>query len=240
MRVAIMQPYFLPYIGYFQLINAVDIFVIYDNIQFSKKGWFHRNRMLQNSADAYFTLPLKSDSDYLNVNERFLADSWTLSEREKMLRKFTENYRKAPCFVANWPIIEDILSFENSNLFEFNLYSLKKICEILGIKTEIIVSSTIDIDHNLKGQEKVLALSSALQADTYINPIGGLELYDNQVFENKNISLEFLKSRLPIYPQFTNTFVPALSIIDNLMFNDIIEVKNSLPQFDILKNNNNE
>jgi WbqC-like protein family len=240
MKVAIMQPYFLPYIGYFQLINAVDVFVVYDNIQFSKKGWFHRNRMLQNGADTYFTLPLKSDSDYLDVNQRFLADSWATNEREKMLRKFKENYRKAPFLAANWPIIEDILSFENNNLFEFNLYSLKKTCDLLGIKTEIKISSAVDIDHSLKGQEKVLAICTALKADSYINPIGGMELYDNQTFESKNIRLAFLKARLPIYPQFTNDFVPALSILDALMFNDIAAIKNTLPQFDILNNNNNE
>jgi WbqC-like protein family len=240
MKVAIMQPYFLPYIGYFQLINAVDTFVVYDNIQFSKKGWFHRNRMLQNGADVYFSLPLKSDSDYLNVDQRFLAHSWAESEREKMARKFKENYKKAPFFSQNWPLIEEILFLENSNLFEFNLNSIKKICEALAIKTEIKVSSTIAIDHTLKGQEKVLALCTTLGADTYINPVGGMELYDKNTFKNNSMDLEFLKSRLPTYPQFLSNFVPALSILDNLMFTDISETQNNLLQFDILKNNNNE
>ncbi len=235
MKVAIMQPYFLPYIGYFQLINAVDVFVIYDNIQFSKKGWFHRNRMLQNGADVFFTIPLKSDSDYLDVNKRFLADSWQRDEKDKLIRKIKENYKKAPYFEENWPILESIFKITETNLFDFNFASIQILCQALDIKTELCVSSTIDIDHGLKGADKVLAICQEQRAQQYINPIGGIELYDSEAFENKDIDLCFLKSKLTAYTQFQTTFVPALSILDVLMFNSITKIKADLLDFDLLK-----
>src|SRR5438445_505000 len=105
MRIGIMQPYFFPYIGYFQLINAVDEFVVYDNIEFTKKGWINRNRILVNGKDAYITIPLKKDSDYLNVNERWLADVWTV-ERKKLLNRITESYRKAPYYESIYNLAE--------------------------------------------------------------------------------------------------------------------------------------
>ncbi len=77
MKLAIMQPYFFPYIGYFQLINTVDEFVVYDNIEFTKKGWINRNRILVNGKDEYITLPIKKDSDFLHVKDRFLAETWS-------------------------------------------------------------------------------------------------------------------------------------------------------------------
>ncbi len=237
MKVAIMQPYFLPYIGYFQLINAVDVFVVYDNIQFSKKGWFHRNRMLQNGADAYFTIPLKADSDYLDVNKRFFAASWQQGEKDKLIRKFKENYRKAPFFEQNWPIIETILQIQNANLFEFNLESIKKICAVLKITTSIKISSTLEIDHNLKSEEKVLAICSHLNAQHYINPIGGMELYQTQNFDNARLDLSFLKSKLTSYTQFGGNFVPALSILDLMMFKSLEDIISDLNDFELLKKN---
>jgi WbqC-like protein family len=234
-KVAIMQPYFLPYIGYFQLINAADAFIVYDNIQFSKKGWFHRNRLLQNGKDEYFTLPLKKDSDYLNVNQRYLSEGWPL-EREKTLRKIKENYRKAPFFEFTFPKIEAIFYFENNNLFDFTLNSLKSICSFLDIKTPIIVSSTLAIDHAQKAQTKVINLCKAIEGTHYLNPIGGLELYSRKDFENEKLDLGFIKSRPIAYPQFSNTFVPWLSILDLMMFNSTEQIKAWLCEFDEIRN----
>lgn len=235
-RVAIMQPYFLPYIGYFQLINAVDEFIIYDNIQFSKKGWFHRNRLLQNGKDEYFTLPLKKDSDFLDVNERFLSDSWEF-EKDKILRKIKENYRKAPFFEVSFPIIEEVFNFKNTNLFEFSFNSLKLLCNRLDIKTSLIISSTLDIEHDsLRGEAKVIALCKVAGATHYVNPIGGLELYNSTNFENDNLELSFIKSKPIVYEQFNESFVPWLSILDLMMFNSIDQIKLWLNDFDVIRN----
>ncbi len=235
MKVAIMQPYFLPYIGYFQLIKAVDIFVVYDNIQFSKKGWIHRNRILVNSRDEYFTLTLKKDSDFLNVNQRVLSETWE-QEKLKTLRIIKENYKKAPFFSSCFPLIEEIFNFKSRNLFDFIYHSLLTINSFLEIESKIVLSSTIAIDHALKAQNKVLAICENLQASDYINPIGGLLLYDAPSFEKKKIELSFLKSKNIHYKQYENEFMPWLSILDVMMFNDISTIKNWLGDFDLQKN----
>ncbi len=219
MRVGIMQPYFMPYLGYWQLMQHVDVYVIYDNIQFTRKGWIHRNRMLQNGKDEYFSLPLKKDSDYLNIDQRFLSDSAD-KELLKLTRKIESNYRKAPMFKEHMPLVNDIFACDKTNLFDFLLYSINKVKETLEINTKLVISSDLEIDHGLKSQEKVLAICNELGATEYINPIGGLELYDHQAFAESSIELKFMKSKLEAYPQFKNAFIPGLSILDILMFNE--------------------
>jgi hypothetical protein len=216
MRLAIMQPYFFPYIGYFQLIAAVDLFIVYDNIKYTKKGWINRNRMLQNGKDAMFSLPLKSDSDYLSVRERELAVDFN---RDKLLNQFEGSYRRAPYFAETFPLVEQIVRYEDGNLFRFLHNSIVKTCEHLGITTEIGISSSIAIDHDLKNQDKVLALCQAAGASTYVNAIGGMELYSKETFLENGIELKFIQSKPFEYPQFDNEFVPWLSIVDVMMFN---------------------
>lgn len=218
MKIAIMQPYIFPYIGYFQLINAVDKFVVYDNIQFTKKGWINRNRILVNGKDEYFTLPLKKDSDYLNVDQRKLADTFS-AEKIKLLRRFAESYKKAPEFSSVYPLVELVFNQPEENLFRFIYQSLMAVNNYLDIKTELVVSSTIPVDHGLKSQDKVIAICKALQGTVYINPAGGVELYSKETFRENNIELTFLKSSPVEYTQFKNEFVPWLSIIDVMMFN---------------------
>jgi len=218
MRLAIMQPYFLPYIGYFQLIAAVDLFIVYDNIKYTKKGWINRNRMLQNGKDVMFSLPLKSDSDYLNVCDRFLSVDFN---RDKLLNRFREAYRRAPYFEETFPLVEEIVRYEDANLFRYLYNSIVKICQIFGITTDIQISSGIDIDHETKNQDKVLALCDKVNATTYVNAIGGMELYDKGVFYEKGIDLKFIQSKPFNYSQYSETFVPWLSIIDVIMFNPV-------------------
>jgi len=222
MKVAIMQPYFLPYIGYFQLINSVDLFIVYDNIKYTKKGWINRNRMLQNGKDLMFSLPLKSDSDYLDVRERELAVDFN---RDKFLNQISGAYRRAPCFAQTFPLIAQIVRHEENNLFKFLHHSIVKTCEHLGIATEIRVSSDIAIDHDLKSQDKVLALCEAVGASTYVNAIGGMELYSRAEFLARGIELKFIKSRPFEYAQLGNEFVAWLSIIDVMMFNSLDAVR---------------
>ncbi len=218
MKLAIMQPYLLPYIGYFQLIAAVDQFIVYDNIKYTKKGWINRNRMLQSGVDVMFSLPLKSDSDYLDVCQRELSTDFS---RDKLLNQFRGAYQRAPYFEQTSTLLEEIVRYENPNLFEFLHNSIVKTCQYLGITTVIKASSNNDIDHGLKNQEKVLALCEAVGADTYVNAIGGMELYSKETFRQRNIELRFIKSNPFEYLQFGAPFVPWLSIIDVLMFNPL-------------------
>jgi len=222
MRLAIMQPYFFPYIGYFQLIAAVDQFVVYDKIKYTKKGWINRNRMLQNGKDVMFTLPLKNDSDYLDVCERELAVGF---KRDKMLNQFKAAYRRAPYFSQTFPLLEQIMRYDDTNLFSFLHNSIVKTCTHLGIATEIRISSDIAIDHELKNQDKVLALCEAVGASTYVNAIGGIDLYSIEAFRGKGIDLKFINSTQFEYPQLGDTFVPWLSIIDVMMFNPLDTIR---------------
>lgn len=227
MKIAIMQPYLFPYIGYFQLLHAVDEMVVYDNIQFTKKGWINRNRILVNGKDDYISFSLKKDSDYLNVNERFLSDNWS-TERKKLLNKIIELYKKAPHFNEAFPVVEQIILFEESNLFQFILNSLLTLKNHLEISTTISISSNIDINHSLKSESKVIEICKARKATVYINPIGGLELYKKENFLNEGIELFFLKTGAVNYKQFNNEFIPFLSIIDVMMFNSTAQIKNHL------------
>lgn len=224
MRIAIMQPYFMPYIGYFQLINAVDEFVVYDNIEYTKKGWINRNRILVNGKNDYITLPVKNASDFLDVRERFLSDSW-MEDRKKMLNKIKEAYRKAPYFTDVFALLEKCILFDEENLFQFILNSLNEIKNYLEIPTSFVKASTIPINHELKSEQKLIEICKARNAKIYINPIGGTELYRKKSFSDEGIKLQFIQAQDVNYTQFKNPFVPWLSIIDVMMFNNTKETQ---------------
>jgi hypothetical protein len=225
MKVAIMQPYMLPYLGYFQLIAAVDMFIVYDNIEYTKKGWINRNRICRNGEAVTFTVPLKGASDHLNVCERELAADF---KPGKLLNQIKGAYQRAPHFAQVFPLTERIVGFAENNLFRFLHHSIRATCEFLDIRTEIRVSSSIDIDHALKKQSKVLALCRAVGGRTYVNASGGMDLYSREDFQSHGIDLKFIRSKPFEYKQFGSAFVPMLSIIDVLMFNSIEDVRNCI------------
>lgn len=225
MRLAINQPYFLPYIGYFQLISAVDEFIVYDNIKYTKKGWINRNRLLRNGEAVTFTLPLKAAADHLDVGQRELAQDFS---PRTLLNQIGGAYGKAPYFEEVMPLIARILDHPDKNLFNFLLNSLCEVCSYLDIRTPILVSSTIPIDHRLRSEDKVLALCAARGADSYLNAIGGVELYSRENFGAWQVELKFLRALPMPYEQFDNDFVPWLSILDVMMFNSIETIQNSL------------
>ena len=226
-----MQPYFLPYIGYWQLLAAVDRFVVYDNIQYAKKGWINRNRFLRNGADAFFTVPLKKGSDFLNVADRSIADDF---DPEALLNPLAAAYRRAPFFSTVFPVIEAIVTAAPRNLFEYLHHSLVMTARYLEIRTPIVVSSTVAIDHGLKSEHKVLALCKALGATRYVNFIGGRELYSVPAFAAQGVELKFIQSRPIAYRQYGNTFVPGLSIVDVMMFNSKDAVRVMLGECDLV------
>lgn len=221
LKLAIMQPYFLPYIGYFQLIAAADRFVVYDNIKYTKKGWINRNRMLVNGADVMFSLPLAKASDALDVVERELASGF---DPKSLLDQWRGAYGKAPHFGEVFPLLEQVVAQPERNLFRFIHTSIRELSTYLSIATPIEISSSIPIDHALRAEEKVLALCEAMGASTYINAIGGMELYDKQAFRARGVELQFIRARPIEYPQFGAPFVPWLSIVDVLMFNPRAQV----------------
>jgi hypothetical protein len=222
-----MQPYFFPYIGYFQLMNIVDEFVVYDNIQYTKKGWINRNRILLNGKDQFITIPLKKGSDFLNVNERLLSENWD-SDKKYMINLIKSSYSKAPFFKDIFPVIEDCIMYKNENLFDFVFYSITSLKNYLNISTELILSSNLPIDHSLKSVDKVISICKLKNASIYVNLIGGTQLYKSEDFIEVGVNLRFLKSNLINYKQFDNEFMPFLSIIDVMMFNGIACTRNAI------------
>jgi len=225
MKVAIMQPYFCPYIGYFQLIAAVDLFIVYDNIQYTKNGWINRNRLLRNGEAAMFTLPLKQASDYLDVRDRELAAGF---KRDKLLNQIKGAYQRAPHFAQVFPLIERVVRHDQNNLFHFLHHSIRAICGFLRIGTEMRISSGIPIDHALTKQNKVIELCRAVGASSYVNASGGVDLYSSEDFRAQGMDLRFIRSKPFEYPQFGAAFVPLLSIIDVLMFNPVEIVRDRI------------
>jgi hypothetical protein len=217
MKAAIMQPYFLPYLGYFQLIAAVDCFVIYDTIQYTKKGWINRNKMLRNGEAVPFTLPIQKASDYLDVRDRQLAESF---DPANLRAQIAGAYRKAPEFARTFPMIEGLLHYRGANLFDVIHNALLRCCDHLGIETPIRVSSEVEGGAPvLRGVDRVIDICHRTGASTYVNPPGGRALYSGEQFRAHGLGLKFLQPNLPIYPQFGSNFVPSLSILDVMMFN---------------------
>jgi hypothetical protein len=221
-RVAIMQPYFFPYIGYFQLISAVDQFVVYDNIKYTKKGWINRNHIIRGGRSTLISLPMKAASDACLIIQRELSKEF---DPQKLLKQIRVSYLEAPYFNRVEPVLNEILVFPNNNLFFFLRHSLEVLCHFLGIKTELITSSHVEIDHTLKGEQKVIQLCKELSAKHYINLPGGKALYSKENFEKSGISLNFIESRCPVYSQFETPFQASLSIIDLMMFNSQTELE---------------
>ena len=233
MKIAIMQPYFFPYIGYWQLISAVDKFVIYDNIQYEKNGWMRRNRILVNGVDKLFSIPIAKGSDYADVYERKVADNY-LTETNKILRTIRASYRKRPQYEQVYPIVEECFDYQSKNLFEYIYHSVTKVCEYLEINTEIVVSSALDIDGSYKRENRVMETCKKLVADTYINPSGGMKLYSKEQFAENGIKIKFLRSGLTPYSQGIDDFIPSLSIIDMMMNISKEEIQQQLFDYTLL------
>lgn len=231
MKVGVMQPYFFPYIGYYQLMSTVDRFVLYDNVQFVKGGWVNRNRLLVNGRSTWFTLPLQKDSFQKLINERILSPTQWPSERKKLLTQIQQNYGNASEFKRVYPLIKKCICLEEPNLSRFIQYSICQVAEYLGLSVQIDLSSRINMDHDLQGQEKIISMCQELSADQYINLAGGRELYDIVSFKKSGIQLAFIQSKEIVYSQQSAEFIPSLSMIDMMMCNPVETIKEFLNSY---------
>jgi hypothetical protein len=229
MKLAVMQPYLFPYLGYFQLLYAVDTFVIYDDVNYINKGYINRNAILVNGQGHQFTLEILGASQNKHINELQVGHS-----AERLLKTIMHAYRRAPYFKQVFALLELILLNPETNLALFIGNSLDKIKAYLGLTTRLFYSSALDKNNLLCGQDKILDICACLKAETYINAIGGRALYNPHEFNKSNIKLFFIKSTFGSYKQFDNVFVPNLSIIDVLMFNDQAAVLAMLQQYELL------
>ena len=230
MKLAIMQPYFLPYIGYFQLIKAVDKFVFFDDVNYINRGWINRNRILLNGEAHYITVHQKGASQNKLINEIEIIDN-----RSKLRKTILNAYSKAPYFREAWPLIEIILEFETDKMGKLAEFSVIQTCKYLGIDTKFELSSkNYRQTSNLKLEKRLIAICNANEALEYINPIGGIELYDKKTFMIEGIKLSFLRTGSIIYNQFGNAFVGNLSIIDVIMFNNRRDIAPLLNNYELI------
>lgn len=216
MKLAIMQPYFLPYVGYFQLVSVVDHFVFYDDAQFIKNGWIERNRYLLDGQAKWFGVPLAKGRHDASINERHVSASF---DKETVLNKLAFAYRRAPRRAWGLDLVDDLLSDTGPDIARFNGRTLQRLCEILEIGTRFSWASELSLDDACRGEDRVIAIARALGARTYINPVGGAHLYHKHRFNDHGLELCFISPRLDEYRQVAGGFVPALSILDLLMFN---------------------
>ena len=217
MKLGIMQPYFFPYIGYWQLMNAVDTYVIYDDVNYIKNGWINRNKILVNGKPTYFNLQLLEASPNKRINEIKINSNPLF--KNKNIKKIELSYKKAPFFNETFPLIKEILEYDDNNLALYLGNQIIKIANYLDMKTNFIFSSNLEKDNNLKNKDKVIDICKVLKANEYYNAIGGKSLYNKKEFKEKGIKLSFLKTQQIEYKQFSDKFVDNLSIIDILMFN---------------------
>jgi len=232
MKTAIMQPYIFPYIGYYQLINAVDKFVILDDVNFIMRGWINRNNILLNGKTYLFSIPLDKPSQNKLIMHTEL--NFSNKQRENFLKTIELAYKKAPFFQDIFPLIQDIIFYPENNLADFSTNSLISICNYFEISTSLLKSSEIKKDSLLKAQDKIIQIVKELDMKTYINPIGGVDIYDKEKFSTNGLELKFLKTNEYKYPQFKNEFIPNLSIIDILMFNTKREAQGILKNYTLI------
>jgi len=230
--IAIMQPYFLPYMGYFQLLAAVNTFVVLDDAHYINRGWVNRNRLLLNGAAHTFTVPLRGASQ-----NRLICDIELLGERtwrDKLIRTVLQAYGQAPCYAQVSALFECLVNYPSPRLDEFLLNSLREIVRYLSLEVEFVSTSRVYKNAHLKGQERILDICRQERADIYINPIGGIGLYDRDSFLEQDIQLYFLRTRPVSYPQGKGEHVPWLSILDVLMFNEPPAVRQLLAEMDLV------
>ena len=211
----------------------VDKYVIYDDVNYIKRGWINRNNILVNGTAKLINVRMNKASQNKLINEIEIAheDSYN----KDLLKTIKGSYSKAPFLKSVFPLVESVINQNEKNLAKYLAFSIKEVCKYLSIDTEIIISSKIRKNNELKGQEKIIEICKLLYTDQYINTIGGQSLYSNVDFDSNGISLKFLKTHNIRYPQIVgNEFVPNLSILDVMMFNSPLEIKSMLKDYELL------
>jgi hypothetical protein len=212
-----MQPYFFPYIGYYQLINIVEKFVVYDDVNFINRGWINRNNVLVNNKAYLFSIPLRESSQNKEIRDIGLIDieNWRL----KFLKTIELSYKKAKYFNIGFEILRGTLNKQAENISQLAFHSLRAVIDYLDLNTEMVETSSVYGNTKLKAQERILDICKREKSEHYINPIGGIEIYSKELFERSSVKLSFLKTKPLHYRQFSDQFVPNLSMIDVMMFN---------------------
>lgn len=233
MKLGIMQPYFFPYIGYYQLVKEVDHFIFYDDVNFIKRGWINRTNIIGRERKQLITISLKQSSQNKLINEIEIADN-----QYKFLKTIEFTYKKATFFADIFPLIESCFVGSTQLISDISANSIRVVNDYLKLDTEFSTSSkTHNTSSLLKKEKRIIKICQDEEVKTYINPIGGMAIYSKDDFQKEGIEIKFLKSKDINYnqePILKSGFEPNLSIIDVLMFNDIDTVRNYLNQFELI------
>ena len=225
-----MQPYFFPYIGYFQLMHAVDTFVFYDDVQFIKNGWINRNRILVGDRPSWLTLPVKRDGHHTDCinHRRYALDEGVESVRGKL----HSCYSRARGFEETYPFVDGLLGFSSANVALFNANLLRHTAQSLGLDCCFATSSEVAKSAGLHGEAKVIELCRTLGADHYINAIGGLGLYDPRRFAEAGLRLSFLRTSVP--PELLRDGPAHLSILDGMFRESRARTVDKLDRYELI------
>jgi WbqC-like protein family len=229
MKLGIMQPYFFPYLGYFDLINYTDKWIVFDNVQYIRHGWINRNRILHPTDGwTYIIVPVN------HTREMCIRDV-TIAEGKKWKKRILgqlQNYKKAPYYDRVMDLMEDCLALDENRISYFNVVALRNVCAYLGIHFDYAIFSemNLDLENIQEPGDWALRISQAVGADEYVNPPGGEALFNKESFAASNIKLTIRNLPPLIYDCPGYTFIPNLSIIDVLMWNPVETIRNYLDE----------
>lgn len=229
-----MQPYFFPYIGYYQLFSAVDEFVFYDDVNFIKRGWINRNDFLVHGNKKKITIPVEKASQNNLIMNTYSALSQ--AEETKILKNIEITYKKAPHFEEAFPIFKNVISLSTRKtpISEVSALSIKLVAEYLNLSTQVSYSSKkFQESKVLEKADRLISICHKQGISNYLNPINGRDLYDKNYFKSKNINLKFIQPKVIEYQQFQNKQIDNLSIIDVLMFNSVNETIDLLKKYSV-------
>ncbi|ODU52193.1 MAG: hypothetical protein ABS98_04695 [Lysobacteraceae bacterium SCN 69-48] len=229
MRGAIMQPYFFPYIGYYQLAYEAEKFVFLDDVSFIKQGYINRNSVLLGMKSHRFSLPVRDASSYRAINEHVYV-----SDYRKFLKLLEQAYSRAPYYRDAMPVVEQVLLSGDECVSRKNAASITSVFDYLGLSRSFAFSSDDAFASGLKGQDRVLALCREYGIDQYRNSIGGRALYSHEAFAGWGVELKFIRSGSVRYRQHADDFVANLSIIDALMYIDRASIKDALSNYELI------
>ncbi len=232
MKIAIMQPYVFPYIGYFQLIHSVDKFIFLDNVNFIKKGWINRNRIIVNDNEHYFTIPCISVSQNKRICDTLI--DWESDFLEKFIKTLQYNYKHSPYFEDVIEIIDIVFQQKPRTISELAIASILEFCKYVGLECEFkVASDQTNYQTDLKSADRLIDIAKKENCSIYINAIGGIDLYSKEYFEKKSLKLYFLKTEL-IENFDQNYYISFHSIIDLAMYNSPNKIAIYLEQYELI------
>lgn len=233
MKLALMQPYFFPYLGYFQLIHSCDRFVFYDDVNFIKGGWINRNRIVNNNTVSYIGLQMENASAFKHIRDIQVnsGDLW----KNKLIKTVSQAYARAPYVKQAVGLLNDTLFSAHDSLSEFASESILQVLKYVNLEVEIVESSVIYNNAHLHGEERVINICNLNNATIYRNSAGGMELYSKENFNKAGIQLTFVKPQITPYKQRGEVFEAGLSILDVLMYNSPDETMRLMTQYEIIE-----